>query len=171
MPLLLLLLESIQNAFPFRLKWGKLICSICFLLCVCATSIATVHDFIANPVRAVPNMESAEEWLVENDFSYGYATFWKANVLNEWSSGQLRTYAISGDTLDPSDLRGWLEPLVPVPHTGKLFLLLSADELWGAHKESLRNDYNVYWDENDYLVMAFDSYDEMVTAIQNAHED
>lgn len=171
MPLLLLLLESVRESFPFRLKWSKSICSVCFLLCVCATSITTVHNFIADPVRAVPTMESAEEWLVENDFSYGYATFWKANVLNEWSSGQLKTYAISGDTLDPSDLRGWLEPLTPVPHAGKVFLLLTADELWGAHKESLRNDYNVYWDENDYLVMAFDSYDEMVSAIENAHSD
>ena len=46
-------------------------------------------------------------------------------------------------------------------------MLTTASELWGAHKESIRNDYNVYWDENDYLIMAFDSYDEMVTALQN----
>ena len=49
-------------------------------------------------------------------------------------------------------------------------MLVTASELWGAHKESIRNDYNVYWDENDYMIMAFDSYDEMVTALQNAHE-
>ena len=142
------------------------------MLCMVFVSIASTHTyFTSGSFRAVPEMKPAEEWLLENGYREGYAVFWKANVLTEWSSGQLDVRVVSGDTLDVTEPHSWLEKYShEQPPKGKVFLLMTASELWGAHKESIRNDYNVYWDENDYMIMAFDSYDEMVTALQNAHE-
>ena len=171
-PMVFLLLQAAWQHFSFRLPAGRLLCAVAFMLCVVFVSIANTHTyFTSGSYRVVPEMKPAEEWLVENNYQNGYAVFWKANVLTEWSSGQLDVRVVDGDTLDVTESHAWLEKHShQTPPKGKVFLLMTASELWGAHKESIRNDYNVYWDENDYLVMAFDSYDEMVTALQNAHE-
>ena len=134
-------------------------------------SISTVHTFFSDPLRAVPELEPVAAWLSQNGYTNGYASLWNCNIMTEWSNGQLDMRAVNEYTLDVAQTNTWLERLDhAAPPEGKVFLVLSAQELWGAHKESIRNDYNVYWDENDYLVMAFDSYDEMATALQNAHE-
>ena len=79
---------------------------------------------------------------------------------------------VDGYTLDVTETHIWLEHLDhDQPPEGRVFLLVSAQELWGSHKESLRNENNVYWDENDYLIMAYDSYDQMAAAIAAAHAD
>lgn len=171
-PMVFLLLQAAWQHFPFRFPAGKLLCAAAFMLCMVFVSIASTHTyFTSGSYRLVPEMKPAEEWLLENGYREGYAVFWKANVLTEWSSGQLDVRVVSGDTLDVTEPHSWLEKHShEQPPKGKVFLLVTASELWGAHKESIRSDYNVYWDENDYLIMAFDSYDEMVTALQNAHE-
>lgn len=171
-PMVFLLLQAAWQHFSFRLPAGKLLCAAAFMLCMVFVSIASTHTyFTSGSYRLVPEMKPAEEWLLENGYREGYAVFWKANVLTEWSSGQLDVRVVSGDTLDVTEPHSWLEKHShEQPPKGKVFLLVTASELWGAHKESIRSDYNVYWDENDYLIMAFDSYDEMVTALQNAHE-
>lgn len=171
-PMVFLLMQAAWQQFSFRLPAGRLLCAAAFMLCMVFVSIASTHTYFTSAAfRAVPEMRAAEEWLLENGYREGYALFWKANVLTEWSSGQLDVRVVSGDTLDVTEPHSWLEKYShQTPPKGKVFLLVTASELWGAHKESIRNDYNVYWDENDYMIMAFDSYDEMVTALQNAHE-
>ena len=171
-PMVFLLLQAAWQHFSFRLPAGRLLCAAAFMLCMVFVSIASTHTyFTSGSYRLVPEMKPAEEWLLENGYREGYAVFWKANVLTEWSSGQLDVRVVSGDTLDVTEPHSWLEKHShEQPPEGKVFLLMTASELWGAHKESIRSDYNVYWDENDYMIMAFDSYDEMVTALQNAHE-
>ena len=172
-PMVFLLLQAAWQHFSFRLPAGRLLCAAAFMLCMVFVSIASTHTyFTSDSYRLVPEMKPAEEWLLENGYREGYALFWKANVLTEWSSGQLDMRVVDGYHLDVTEPHSWLEKHShEQPPKGKVFLLVTASELWGAHKESIRNDYNVYWDENDYLIMAFDSYDEMVTALQNAHED
>lgn len=171
-PMVFLLLQAAWQHFSFRLPAGRLLCAAAFMLCMVFVSIASTHTyFTSDSYRVVPEMKPAEEWLLENGYREGYALFWKANVLTEWSSGQLDMRVVDGYHLDVTEPHSWLEKHShQTPPKGKVFLLVTASELWGAHKESIRNDYNVYWDENDYLIMAFDSYDEMVTALQNAHE-
>ena len=171
-PMVFLLLQAAWQQFSFRLPASRLLCAAAFMLCMIFVSIASTHTYFTSAsFRAVPEMKPAEEWLLENGYHEGYAVFWKANVLTEWSSGQLDVRVVSGDTLDVTEPHSWLEKYShEQPPKGKVFLLMTASELWGAHKESIRSDYNVYWDENDYMIMAFDSYDEMVTALQNAHE-
>ena len=171
-PMVFLLLQAAWQHFSFRLPAGRLLCAAAFMLCMVFVSIASTHTyFTSDSYRLVPEMKPAEEWLLENGYREGYALFWKANVLTEWSSGQLDVRVVDGYHLDVTEPHSWLEKHShQTPPKGKVFLLVTASELWGAHKESIRSDYNVYWDENDYMIMAFDSYDEMVTALQNAHE-
>ncbi len=172
MPLLFIILQMAWETAPFQFHLSRKICAVFFMFCVIGVSISTVHTYFTEPPRAVPKLEPVADWLVENGYSDGYASLWNCNVLIEWSNGRLDMRSVNEYTLDVTESHTWLERLDhSVPPAGKVFLLTSAQELWGAHKESLRNDYNVYWDENDYLIMAFDSYNEMVSAIENAHSD
>lgn len=172
LPIVFLILQLAWETFDYRFCYSQFALAICFMVCIIGVSISSVHTFFTTPPRAVPNLEPVADWLSENGYTSGYASLWNCNIMTEWSNGQLDMHSVNEYTLDVTESHSWLERLDHAnPPEGRVFLLVSASELWGAHKESLRNDYNVYWDENDYLVMAFDSYDEMVTAIQNAHED
>ncbi len=170
-PFIFIILQLAWQIVPFRFSFSRKSLAVIFMVCVTGVSISTVHTFFSDPLRAVPELEPVAAWLSQNGYTNGYASLWNCNIMTEWSNGQLDMRAVNEYTLDVTQTNTWLERLDHVtPPEGKVFLALSAQELWGAHKESIRNDYNVYWDENDYLVMAFDSYDEMVTALQNAHE-
>ena len=171
LPLLFIILQMAWETAPFHFRYTHQILAISFMTCIISVSISTVHTYFTSPPRAIPELEPVADWLTENGYANGYASLWSCNILTEWSNGQLDMRSVNEYTLDVTESHAWQERLDhATPPEGKVFLLVSASELWGAHKESLRNDYNVYWDENDYLVMAFDSYDEMVTALQNAHE-
>ena len=170
-PFIFIILQLAWQIVPFRFSFSRKSLAIIFMVCVTGVSISTVHTFFSDPLRAAPELEPVAAWLSQNGYTNGYASLWNCNIMTEWSNGQLDMRAVNEYTLDVTQTNTWLERLDhAAPPEGKVFLALSAQELWGAHKESIRNDYNVYWDENDYLVMAFDSYDEMVTALQNAHE-
>lgn len=171
-PLVFMVLQTAWETTSFRIPHAREGLAVIFMVSIIGVSLSSVHSYFANPPRAVPKLESVADWLTENGYTNGYASFWNCNVMTEWSSGQLDMRSVNEYTLDVTEPHSWLERLDhATPPEGKVFLLVSAQELWGAHKESLRNDYNVYWDENDYLVMAFDNYDTMVSAIESAHAD
>ena len=171
MPLLFLILQlGLENA-SLQIPHSQESFAIIFMVCIIGVSVSSIHTFFSAPPRAVPELEPVAEWLSENGYTHGYATFWHSNVLTEWSNGELDMHSISDSSLDVTDPHSWLERLDhATPPTGKVFLLTNAEELKTAQKESIQRYYTVYQAENDYLIMAFDSYDEMVTALQNAHE-
>lgn len=171
LPMIMIVLQLAWEKAPFRFRFSRKCCAAAFMICVICVSISSVHGFFSKHPRSVPELKQAEEWLVENGYTNGYASAWNSNVLTEWSSGQLDVRAVNPFTLDVTSVNTWLERLDhSTPPEGKVFLLLSAEELWGSHKESLRNENNVYWDENDYLIMAYDSYEDLISAVQAAHE-
>lgn len=172
LPLLILAMQLAWEKAPFRFRYAREACAVAFIVCVSGCSVAAVHDFFAVRIRATPELQPAVQWLADNGYTTGYASWWNCNVATEWTNGQLDMRVVDGYTLDVTETHIWLEHLDhDRPPEGRVFLLVSAQELWGSHKESLRNENNVYWDENDYLIMAYDSYDQMAAAIAAAHAD
>ena len=171
-PILFIILQMACETVPFRFTYSRLICAGLFMFCVIGSSISSAYSYFTYPPYDNREMPKVADWLVENGYKNGYATFWKANVLTEWSNGKLDMHCIPGNPFRIPEFHAAQERVDhATPPDGKVFLVCNATELWGSHIESIRNAYNVYWDENDYLVMAFDSYDEMVSAIENAHSD
>ena len=52
------------------------------------------YDYKMNDV----NYEMAADWLVENGYTQGYATYWNANILSAASDGQLDMWVLSDST-------------------------------------------------------------------------
>lgn len=60
----------------------------CFLF---QTTCAMRYDYTQGEV----NYEMAADWLLENGYTQGYATFWNANLLTEASDGQIEMWVLS----------------------------------------------------------------------------
>ena len=75
--------------------------------------------------------EASINYLVENDYDFGYATFWDAGIVEELSNGQVEVANIMQD--EDLGLRPflWLTPQKYYEagyHVGKTFLLLTKEE-------------------------------------------
>lgn len=107
--------------------------------------------------------------LVESDYLNGYSSFWNANVLTELSNGIIDVWSISDG---PEDLKyipsidrtyHWLQ-LVSHDTThpeGKVFLLLSKDEMDNVWKNELKPE-DVIIKTNNYTVYGYESYDSLI---------
>jgi hypothetical protein len=56
------------------------------------------------PYDTEPSLEGVSEFLIENDYQVGYASFWLANVMTEMTNGQIPMICISFDYSSPGDI-------------------------------------------------------------------
>jgi len=73
----------------FRIAISRKICAIGFMLCIIGSSVASVHTFQTNSLRAEPELKQVSDWLEYQNYTKGYATFWNAGILTEWSNGKI----------------------------------------------------------------------------------
>lgn len=160
----------------FRLSFSRRAAAMAFCVCFVATSIFSMQQFFSQGMRTNPHLEEVCDWLVDQGYTQGYATFWNGSVLTEWSDGQIEVW-VTGDfnTMVPDH---WLQKTShSQPPEGKIFLLTTMDEL------GMMGLTDLYWwstvvyedDEQEitdrtkrYVVMEYSSYDDMMAAIQGA---
>ena len=129
-----------------------------FFIC----SIATMQ----NPyISWVPNdltIQSVADWLVENGYTQGCATFWNSDVLTELSDGKIEMWTVN--EMNELDTNQWLQETshdTQMPD-GEFFIITTPDE-YTQNAETWKlpalTDYLVYGDDN-YFVFAFDSVEE-----------
>lgn len=122
--------------------------------------------------------EKVSQVVLNKGYLTGYATFWHANIITEFSNGRVDMYDFGGNAnqdLDLSECRNvndtykWLQL---VSHDtkkpeGKVFLLLSANEydtcVW---KEELTDDSLIYYSDN-LRAYGFDSWNDMQRTLGN----
>lgn len=115
----------------FRLPHARKV--MCGLLCVCmlCSGYAAVSCFVRKPLRAVPERAAAADWLVENGYRQGYATFWNSNVLTELSSGKLEMWTVRSWDSSPVKVHEWLqqkEHLQRHPSDDRLFMVIGPND-------------------------------------------
>ena len=100
------------------------------------------------------------QFLMENGYAQGYATYWNGNIMQELSGGKIQMANIS----DPEELKffKWSSETAYYEDTfanGKTFLLLTADEL-EAYEDSkaVQSGKRVYESEA-FTVLHYDSKD------------
>ena len=129
-----------------------------FFIC----SIATMQ----NPyISWVPNdltIQNVSDWLVENGYTQGCATFWNSDVLTELSDGKIEMWTVN--EMNELDTNQWLQETshdTQMPD-GEFFIITTPDE-YTQNAETWKlpalTDYLVYGDDN-YFVFAFDSVEE-----------
>lgn len=122
LPLAFAVLGIEGETFPLRRGLPRQGLAVVFAAAFLGVSTSTTLRFIEVPPRGEPHLETICDWLVENGYTQGYATFWFANVMTELSDGTLEMWDVTD--LSRMDLHGWLQVKSHVdPPEGEVFLI------------------------------------------------
>lgn len=100
------------------------------------------------------------EYLKTTDYEYGYGTIWNADVVVEYTNGQVDMYSLAAPDTS-GQLLMWLqksEHLDKVPD-GKVVIIISGEEFDSELAQSMTQD-PIYANPS-YKVYGFDSYDDI----------
>lgn len=158
----------------FRLCFSRKVAALSFCICFVATSISTVRQFPTAGYVVNTHLESVCDWLVDHDYTQGYASFWNANVMTEWSSGQIEVW-VAPDFKRMDRIYEWLQKTSHEnPPEGKIFLLTTDQELEEQKIPELPNVSKVVYEEEEaisksgrYIIMEYESVEEMMEAIDS----
>ena len=166
LPLAFAVIHAEIEAEDYRYEVSRQIAGVGFLFCIACTSAASILTFMENPLLARTELKPLSDWLVEQGYTQGYATFWNGNVLTEWSSNQLEMWLV--DDLSDPQTKQWLQYTShDTPPEGPLVLVTDKRELEKFGLEELYGAENmVYENHSGYLVFDYDSYDEMVEQLK-----
>ena len=111
-------------------------------------------------------IEEAAQWLAENGYSNGYATFWNSNVMTEASDGVLDVYVYY--SWEGTELYPWLQRTthLDTPPEGPVFVYISEDDYHPTQPPCEQEDH-LAWRSKEGSIYIYDSAAE-VDALQRA---
>ena len=104
------------------------------------------------------NREDVLAYLLDNDLTFGYATFWNGNVLTELSNGEVEVAGVSTINKDSIGYYQWLtfaKYHEPGYHEGKVFILLAKSELEAFQSTELSKEGELAYQDSGYTVYVF----------------
>ena len=110
--------------------------------------------------------------LVSEGYHNGYSSFWRSNILTEFSNGELELWDLYSSTYDTAfykvhdidQMEPWMQAIShDTTHPeGKVFILFTAPEaIYNNWAENLRPEDEVYR-SYEYVVYGYDDYEDMV---------
>ena len=134
---------------------------ICAGLCGCMvlTTAKTVYSYISTDKNQ--DKRAVAVFLQEEGYTFGYATYWNANIITELTDGEVEVAnlykARDLDEFHWSSPRKYYEEGY---HTGKTFLLLTAEEVQVCADLPLVAEGNIVYEDEYYAVFHFESTEE-----------
>ena len=151
-PLALAVMGVEGETLPLRRGAPRRSLALAFAAAILCTSVSTTVQFVQEPPRGDPHLETVSDWLVENGYTKGYATFWYANALTELSDGVLELWTV--DDMTRMNLHEWLQDKGhnQLPE-GEVFLLIDPT----VSRENLAyldRTQVVYEDDSGFLILS-----------------
>lgn len=173
-PFAFLVLQLEGETEQFRLPFTRKIAAMAFCGCIVATSVSSVRKFPTTGYVTNPHLETVCGWLVDHGYTQGYSSYWNANVMTEWSSGQIEVW-VAPDFKRMDRIYEWLQKTSHEnPPEGKIFLLTTDQELEEQKIPELPNVSKVVYEEEEaisksgrYIIMEYESAEEMMEAIDS----
>lgn len=123
LPLAFAALAAEAETLPLRAGLSRRGLALVLAVCVLGVSVGTTLSFVKQPPRGDPHLETVCDWLVDNGYTQGYASFWYANVMTELSDGAIEMWDV--DDLGRMNVHRWLQKLDHTePPQGEVFLLV-----------------------------------------------
>lgn len=135
-------------------------------------SLNNVRQEIEHPTLAHVGLDKVANWLVENGYKEGYATFWNGSAMVEMTSGKLDVW-MPGD-LNEVSIEGWLQPDYHLTRFPEHPFVLVDTETNGPVEENglIRNGHGTeVYNDGRYVVYAFDSSDDICAAAEITAEE
>lgn len=138
--------------------------------CLFLSTAKTVVSFIGADKNE--DKRSVAEFLVENDYEFGYATYWNANIITEMTDGQVEIANI----LECEELQyfTWSTPMKYYEngyHDGKTFLLLTKEQVANGVGEARQNQGEVVYEDENYIVYAYENVEELMQGVEGARQE
>lgn len=172
-PLAFMVLQLEGETEHFKLPCTRKTIAVVFFCCMISTSIGAIKNFPTTGYVANPHLESVCDWLVDHDYTQGYASFWNANVMTEWSSGQIEVW-VAPDFKRMDRIYEWLQKASHenLPE-GKIFLLTTEQELNEQKVPDLPSVSQIVYQEDEaisksgrYIIMEYESAEAMMETIE-----
>lgn len=97
----------------------------------------------------------ANDWLVENGYTFGYATYWNANVNTVLTEKKLEYCALAPNSVTSPFFGGMQRKYYKHKyHEGKTFILLNRSEVL-LFQDSLPAGYQLVYTNTDYVVYSY----------------
>lgn len=153
-PLLAVYFEEERLPLDRRLVAALLCC------CLLLATAKTVYSFVGTDKNA--EKRPVAEFLVEQGYEFGYASYWNANIITELTDGRVEVANV--DDIGQMSFFLWSSPKKYYQdgyYAGSPFLLLTAPEAEeNAAAPAVKAGRKVYEDGN-YVIFAYDSVEEL----------
>ena len=146
-----LFFDSITYRKVKRYVW-ILLCSCCLFM-----SLGTYKRF--GQVYDNSERDAIAQFLVENEYYNGYATFWNGNVFTALSNGRINVWVTTFEPNYISDMFSWLqkkEHMTTEPY-GKIFFITTAEEQQMDILYAKLPEDNLIYQTQNYRIYGFDS--------------
>lgn len=144
------------------MEWEGLIFDrvvVCLILggSLALAGMKTYYSFVSNDKNA--DRYEMAEYLVEEGYTFGYASYWNSNIMTEVSDGALEmanfwSLESLGDFKWSSKMSSY------EPKQGKIFLIAEADELKALEKHGMLDKQEIIFENDSFYVLHFDSQEE-----------
>lgn len=126
------------------------------VLCACLV-LATgkcVYSFVSTDKNE--DKRSVCKFLEEEGYTFGYGTYWNANIITELTNGTVEVANV--DQLDQLNYFYWSSPkkYYEEEHSGKTFLLLTVQEKEEYAEEPVVSEGKIVYEDESYVVYHFD---------------
>lgn len=146
------------------MEWEKLVFDrvvVCLILggSLALAGLKTCYSFITNDKNEA-RYEMAE-FLLEEDYTFGYASYWNSNIMTELSDGALEMANLwstetMGDFKWSSRVSSYEEK------EGKIFLIASLEEIPDLESWGMLDAQEVIYENEAFIVLHFDSQEDFL---------
>lgn len=143
-----------------KLPLDKVLVFLFLCGCLGLSTMKCVYSFVDKDKNAEEKKVAA--YLEENDYTFGYASYWNANIMTELTNGKVEIANIQ-DFADMSYFR-WSSPMKYYEegyHSGKTFLLLTQEQFGEYTEAAAVMAGEVVYEDEEYVVLHYDAVSEI----------
>ena len=149
----------------FRLPGARGLSAVVLSGAMVLCSANNIRQETEHPTLYPQGIDTVARWLVDNNLTEGYATFWNSNVLTEHTSGKIQTWTLNALTSD--SLWDWLQRKSHMETDPQHpFLLVDTQTDLGIDRSPLLQSdaCRKAYDDGRFCVYVFDTADEVHAA-------
>ena len=150
-------------------RFDKAAVAVLLAICILFGYAKSVYSFVMTDKNE--ELKKAVEYLGTKELSFGYATYWNANITAELSDGQIKMANI----LDPESMTYfiWSTPkryYADVNYVNQVFLLLTKEEAEQYRNSKTLTGGEKVYDADGYVIYMYDNAKELLALGTNGGE-
>lgn len=105
------------------------------------------------------NLRNVYEFVISNDYTYGYSTFWSGNLLTELTNGAFQTRSVRGDYENQKlKIYHWLTPVQVEYREEPIICIL---EKRRVEDLPLPENWNMLMEDEEYMIYGLPAHKEV----------